>query len=128
MFGDMNEGLDKISTLERLKGHELSAVTFVRDYLQLQFDGPFLNIFVWPRIMAPGASVSLEMPGYRDGLCAQIGKTVGGVAVETDVNFRLFFTDGSMIEVSLLPNARRGRRPLYFRMAPVNLGSGSAAN
>jgi hypothetical protein len=105
----------KISTLERLKGQELSAVTFVRDYLQLQFDGPFLNIFVWPRIMAPAASVSFDMPGYRDGLCAQIGKTVGGVAVETDVNFRLFFTDGSIIEVSLLLDARRGPEAVVFQ-------------
>ena len=105
----------KVSSLEQLKGRELSAVTFVRDYLQLQFDGPFLNVFVWPRILVPAGSVSFEMPGYRDGLCSQIGKTVGGVAVETDANFRLFFTDGSIIEVSLLPNARKGPEAIVFQ-------------
>jgi hypothetical protein len=105
----------KISTLEQLKGRDLSAVTFVRDYLQLQFDGPFLNIFIWPRIMAPAVSVSFGMTGYRDGLCAQIGKTVGGAAVETDVNFRLFFTDGSIIEVPLSPTARKGPEAIVFQ-------------
>lgn len=109
----MNEG--KVSTLEQLKGRNLSAVTFVQDYLQLQFDGPFLNIFAWPRIMAPAVSVSFEMPGYRDGLCAQIGKTVGGVTVETGISFRLFFTDGSIIEVSLSPNVRKGPESIVFQ-------------
>jgi hypothetical protein len=105
----------KVSTLEELKGRNLSAVTFVQDYLQLHFDGPFLNIFVWPRIMAPAASVDFGMTGYRDGLCAQIGKSVGGVAVEMDANFRLFFTDGSIIEVSLLPDARGGPEAVVFQ-------------
>jgi hypothetical protein len=40
-----------VSTLGQLKGRDLSAVTFMRDYLQLQFDGPFLNIFDWPRVL-----------------------------------------------------------------------------
>ena len=68
----------KTSPLEKLKGRNLSAVTFVQDYLQLQFDGPFLNIFVWPRITVSGKSLSFGMQGYRDELCGQIAKTVGG--------------------------------------------------
>jgi hypothetical protein len=104
-----------VSILDELKGRNLSAVTFVQDYLQLQFDGPLLNVFVWPRIIAPTITVNFGMPGYRDGLCAQIGKSVGGVAVAADVTFRLFFTDGSMIEVSLLPGARQGPEAVVFQ-------------
>jgi hypothetical protein len=106
---------DRATTVEELKGRELSAVTFVQDYLQLQFDELFLNMFVWPRVMAPAASVSFGMLGYRDELCAQIGKTVGGVAVETGRNFQIFLTDGCMIEVSLLPGARTGPEAVVFQ-------------
>jgi hypothetical protein len=105
----------KTPILEKLTGEQLSAVTFVQDYLQLQFDGPLLNIFVWPRITSPVAFVSFEMPGYRDALCAQIGKIVGGVVAELDKNFCLFFTDGSIIDVSLLPSARKGPEAVVFQ-------------
>jgi hypothetical protein len=105
----------KASPLERLKGRNLSAVTFVHDYLQLQFDGPSLNIFVWPRIMVSAKSVSFGMQGYRDTLCGQIAKTVGGAVVEADTNLRLFFTDGSMIEVPLSPASRRGPESVVFQ-------------
>jgi hypothetical protein len=105
----------KASTLEQLKGRNLSAVTFVQDYLQLQFDGPFLNIFVWPRIMVSAKSIGFGMADYRDELCSQIGKTIGGVAVEADVSFRLYFTDGSIIEVTLLPKSRTGPESVVFQ-------------
>ena len=104
-----------ISILDELKGRNLSAVTFVQDYLQLQFDGPLLNVFVWPRIITPTMTGNFGMPDYRDGLCAQIGKPVGDVVAETDVTFRLFFTDGSIIEVSLLPGSRQGPEAVVFQ-------------
>jgi hypothetical protein len=105
----------KVSTLDQLKGNSLSAVTFVQDYLQLQFDGPFLNVFVWPRIIVSAESVSFGAPGYRDQLCSQIGKTVGGVTVEADASLRLYFTDGSIIDVSLLPESRKGPESVVFQ-------------
>jgi hypothetical protein len=98
----------RIPILDVLKGREVSAVTFVRDYLQLQFDGPFLNAFVWPRIKTGAAILDFETPGYRDALCSQIGKTVGGVIEEANRRLSLFFTDGSIIEISLLSRDRRG--------------------
>jgi hypothetical protein len=101
--------------LEQMKGRDLSAVTFVRDYLQLQFDGPFLNIFVWPRVTTSATSVSVDMPGYRDALCGQIGKSVGGVVEEAGVRFCIFFTDGSIVDVSLLPEDRMGPETLVFQ-------------
>lgn len=105
----------EILTLEQLKGRDLSAVTFVRDYLQLQFDGPFLNVFVWPRILVSAKTFSFGMPEYRDVLCAQIGKAVGGVAVKADLNFCLYFTDGSIIEISLRPELRKGPESVVFQ-------------
>jgi hypothetical protein len=105
----------EVSILEELKGRDLSAVTFVRDYLQLHFDGPYFNCFVWPRIITATNAVNIDSLGYRDILCAQIGKVVGGMVEEKDMRFRFFFTDGSMIEVSLQPKDRRGPEALLFQ-------------
>ncbi|MET8428952.1 hypothetical protein [Nocardia sp. NPDC004860] len=64
------------SLLARLVGLELASVVFVRDYLQLDFDGPRLSCYVWPIIDADGTTRSLGDAGYRDTLCALIGQTV----------------------------------------------------
>jgi hypothetical protein len=105
--------------LESLKGCELAAVTFIRDYLQLQFDGPssspHLNCLVWPRVTVAGTAVGSGMPGYRDILCGQIGKAVAGVTVEVDVMFRIFFADGSAISVSLSAEDRPGPEALVLQ-------------
>jgi hypothetical protein len=103
------------SILEELKGCELSAVVFVRDYLQLQFDGPYLTIFVWPRVKRQGTVFERGTLRYRDALCEQIGKAIGGVVEESDRRLSLFFTDGSIVEISLLPEDRRGPEAVLFR-------------
>jgi hypothetical protein len=101
--------------LEQLKGRELSAVTFVRDYLQLHFDGPFLNVFVWPQIKIDGTMYCLDSVGYRDALCTQIGKIVGGAVVQAGTQVSLFFADGSIIQISLLSRDRQGPEALLFQ-------------
>ena len=35
---------DSSAMLDQLRGEQLSAVTFVQDYLQLWFDGPGFNV------------------------------------------------------------------------------------
>jgi hypothetical protein len=110
---------ERTSIAEKLKGCELSAVTFIRDCLQLQFDGrsfsPHLNWSVWPRVTASETTVGPDTPRYRDVLCGQIGKVVAGVFVEADAVFRVFFADGSMIEASLLPEDRPGPEALVLQ-------------
>jgi hypothetical protein len=70
------------SILEKLKGREVSSVSFVRDYLQLDFDGPYLNLFVWPQVLRNGTTFDFSNPGYRDALCELIGQTVVGIFEE----------------------------------------------
>lgn len=64
------------SLLARLIGLELASVVFVRDYVQLDFDGPRLTCFVWPTVEVGGATSSFGAAGYRDALCAFISQTV----------------------------------------------------
>jgi hypothetical protein len=59
--------------LGTLVGHDLSSVTFVRDYVQLAFDGPRLNACTAPTVTCGAESLSLGHPGYRDCLWKQIG-------------------------------------------------------
>jgi hypothetical protein len=96
------------SLLEGLKGRDVSAVTFVQDYLQLQFDGSFLNVFVWPRLTLKGVVFEFGSSGYRDALCQLIGKTVVGVIEESNVKLGFFFYEEEVLEISLAPRDRRG--------------------
>jgi hypothetical protein len=111
----MKESEVEKSILEELKGRQLSAVTFVQDYVQLQFDGPYLNFFVWPQVMSGGRTCGFGQPGYRDALCDLIAKVVGGVFEEAGRKLRFFFTDDSIVEVSLLLEARRGPEAVVFQ-------------
>jgi hypothetical protein len=36
-----------------LQGQELNGVTFIRDYIQFQFDGPVLNAYTLPTVVIP---------------------------------------------------------------------------
>lgn len=68
------------SLLARLEGSELAQVWFVRDYLQLIFEGVpdhwSWQCYVWPRVEVDGLSRGYRDQGYRDALCSLIGKTV----------------------------------------------------
>jgi hypothetical protein len=70
--------------LGALVGRDLSSVTFVRDYVQLAFDGPGVNAFTMPTVTSGAENLSLGKPRYRDCLCQQIGCRVEG----TEVNHR----------------------------------------
>ena len=54
---------------EQLRGEQLSAVTFVQDYLQLWFDGPGINVTNPLTVHAGRLSVTSWQPGFRDALC-----------------------------------------------------------
>jgi hypothetical protein len=68
------------------------------------------------------AALNFDMPGYRDALCGQIEKVVRGVAVEQGTAFRMLFTDGSVIDVSLKPEDVHGPQALVL----TNLSGGPA--
>jgi hypothetical protein len=97
-----------------LAGRKLAEVSFGLDDLHLEFNGPRLHCYIWPRVTAAQGTAGLGEPGYRDLLCGQIGKSIGGITLEDNVIFRILFTDGSMIEVSLKPEDYRCPEALNF--------------
>jgi hypothetical protein len=71
---------DAESLLETLIGEDLGSVIFLGGYVQLDFNGPRLSAFVWPRVDAFGMSWTFGDSGYRDSLCGFIGRMVTAVA------------------------------------------------
>ena len=97
----MNLNDFKGAPLSSLDNRELSAVTFVRDYLQLQFDGPFLNVYVWPIICLATKRLATGSPGYRDVLCGLIGQSVVAAVEEPRTKLAIHFGKDIALEISL---------------------------
>src|SRR5262249_12293956 len=86
---------------EQLCGEQLSAVTFVLDYLQLWFDGPCINVTNPLTVQTGHISVTSWQSGFRDALCSQIGKIVAAVEFRNKEAFIIRFEDGSHLSISL---------------------------
>ena len=89
--------------LASIVGEQLSAVVFVQDYVQLQFDGPTLTAITLPVVVDNGAVYQWDTPGFRDKLCARIAKTVSAASVAEDREIRIELDDESSIIISLRP-------------------------
>jgi hypothetical protein len=86
--------------LEDLHGRQLSAVVFVQDYLQLQFDGTTLTMMTWPVVHDEG-EFRYGDGRYRDALCDCIAKEVEVADVIARDRLRIVFRDGSQLLTSL---------------------------
>lgn len=84
---------------QEIVGEQLSAVTFVMDYVQLAFNGPMINAYTWPTVYVGDRAFRLGDPTYRDELCARVGIDVVAVRVPRDV-IEIAFGDGSTIRIS----------------------------
>lgn len=91
----------KVNLFDELQGEQLSAVTFVQDYLQLSFDGPVLNIFNPLTVESGDTKITSWASGFRDALCAQITKIVAFVEFIEGEAFIITFEDKSRLSVSL---------------------------
>ena len=111
--------LDQDSILAHLIGEELGSVVFVRDYLQLDFDGPRLNSYVWPRLVGVGVERVMGQAGYRDALCALIGSEVTGYRDDRDAGLVLNIGETALVIEPPEPGLRG------FEMAELHLWTGT---
>ena len=64
-------------------GAQLSAVSFVQDYLELAFDGPLFAVLCPLEIHTPhGGTAKAGEDGFRDRICEAIGRTVTALAID----------------------------------------------
>ena len=94
--------------LDDLIGRTLSAVVFVQDYLQLQFDGSVLTLLVWPVVTTDATEKAFHSPGYRDLLCERIGESVTDAQAVSEQALSIRLSDGSSITASLVPEDHTG--------------------
>jgi hypothetical protein len=102
---------------DQLVGEDLSGVVFVRDYLQLQFNPPpQVNVYSARVVVSvDGASAAFGEEPFANLLVGLIGRVVGGVDVVDGQSFRIRFSDGSRIEISLRPEDYRGPEVVDFQ-------------
>jgi len=62
--------------MTRLVEEPLSSVTFVQDYVQLDFGAARLTAYAWPSVEIGGVIFRFGDRGYRDALCAFIAHEV----------------------------------------------------
>jgi hypothetical protein len=109
----MNQTL--ADALEKLVGQELSSVTSIRDYVQLAFEGASISAYTAPTVMCGSESLSLGQPGYRDGLCGQIGCRVERTEVD-DLRVSIVFEGRVVVSISLRDDDYRGPEALEFSL------------
>jgi len=99
----------------QIVGEQLSGVTFVMDYLQLQFNPPpTINAYTPVTVSLAGKTCVSGDDQFRNRLCDQITKIVKSVAIKEEEAFLITFEDGSMISISLKPSDYVGPEAMEF--------------
>jgi hypothetical protein len=101
-------------SLQMLIGEQLSAVTFVQDYLQLHFDGPRLTVFSHAVVRIGDQTFPGGKPGFRDALCNNITKKITEARVAYKDSISIRFADGSAIKISLKDDDYVGGEAVNF--------------
>ena len=97
-----------------LVGHQLSAVVFVQDYVQLQFDGPIITVFTPVSVVRDSHTSTFPDAGSRDALCSVIGKTLTGQSLRNEDALILEFEGGVTLRVPLDFDSRVGPEAMNF--------------
>jgi len=99
--------------LNEIVGSRLSSVEFVMDYIEFRFDGPCLTTLTLPSIRSGTGDLRAVDPGYRDGLCRQIGTEVADVLL-TEEDLTVAFSDSVAFVVSLRDDDYTGPEAVNF--------------
>jgi hypothetical protein len=103
-----------VQELRDLVGEEISAVCFVRDYVEFHFDGPVLRSLTNPTVVDHGVRHLFPESGSRDALCRLIGSTVRAIGVEEERVLTLTTVDEREIRIPLDAKNRRGPEAMHF--------------
>ena len=87
--------------LSSIEGQELSSVTFVQDYLVLDFNGPVLTLYIWPEVFRPEGSYGFGEPGFRDMLCEEIANDVETATFAEAIALEIAFESGTIFRIPL---------------------------
>jgi hypothetical protein len=92
---------DDQQLLSELIGRDLASVEFVRDYVQLRFDGPQLTAYSWPTLYDAGHAVTRGAAGYCDGLVALINQVVSAVTLKEGKELIIEWENDALLRIDL---------------------------
>lgn len=107
--------------IESLAGEQLSAVSFVQDYVELHFDGPVVRALTNPVVDTPEGRWHFPDAGSRDALCSLIACRVERVEHREDVHLRLDFGGGRTLTVPLDRESYPGPEAMHYQSSPTAL-------
>src|SRR5262245_47612437 len=110
--------------LESIIGEQLSAVSFVQDYVEFHFDGPVIRALTNPVARTRGGRISFPDAGSRDALCGFVGRKVLSVNLVANEGLTIEFGVEEFINVPLDAASYRGPEALHFQVtstAPVQV-------
>ena len=84
-----------------LIGRELTSVEFVRDYFQLRFDGPQLNVTTAATVETPDRTLRFPEPLFCSGMVSLIDQQVTSVQ-QDDTTLKIVFGK-ALLTLSLRP-------------------------
>jgi len=85
--------------LPSLEGDELSAVCFVRNYIELHFDGPVLTLYGNVTVRNGQQVKNKNVEGFRTWLCRNIGRRLASVGPLDGNEIELKFNGDDVISV-----------------------------
>jgi hypothetical protein len=100
-----------------LENEELSAIAFVRDYVELHFDGKILRALTSPSVVIGGGQFTFPGLGSRDALCSLIGRKLLKLTVDAS-HARLAFEGGAVVRISLDASHHVGGEAMHFLFEP----------
>jgi hypothetical protein len=99
----------------KLVHRQLCAVTFLKEYMQFDFDGPLFNYYDFPVAVVDGKEFHREDFGYCDRVCELIGKSVTYIEEIPSDNLTIKFEEGVSICLSLKPEDRSSVEAAMFQ-------------
>jgi hypothetical protein len=106
-----------------LIGEQVSAVSFVQDYVQFHFDGPVLTALSNPILKDETGTIGFPAPGSRDKLCTLIAQLVRSVDLVDGDELRIVIGSSTLIVPLDLAHARGPESMLFqdTRTAPCQV-------
>lgn len=81
-----------------LHEQEVTAITFIHDYFQIQLSDATISIYWWPYIISTGATYRFDDPEFATVARKLILQTIDSVACSAK-EFELTFSNGSTLHV-----------------------------
>ena len=93
--------MKNVREVSDLVGEEISAVCFVRDYVEFHFDGPILRSLLNPIVCHDGVECRFPEAGSRDALCKLIGAVVHCINLQENHALKITMSDNLELIISL---------------------------